>query len=536
MIDFILNDQTIRTDLPTGMTVLDFVRYRQDLKGTKIGCREGDCGACTILVGELTGENLRYRSMTSCLMPLANAAGKHIVTIEGINPEDGSLTPVQQAMVEESGTQCGFCTVGFVMSLTGFCLENAGLNVSSPTVREGAAGPIKPTPAATGASFGKPVDAAISAIDGNICRCTGYKSIERAAERVCKQLADGSLQAAPPYFADIPNRLTKLNSSQPQAETRAVATVPLVGGGTDVYVQKPEYMAETESRPLLYDDRLRGIRDVGQTIEIGASATVTDLLESETMQAAFPDLYKHLKLVSSTPIRNMATLAGNFVNASPIGDMTVWFLALDANIVFDNGREMPLRKLYLGYKRLAKTDTEYIAAIRFRKPGADHYFNFEKVCKRTYLDIATVNTAISLRVESTPGPGWTPPALSKPGAIATGSPHSATTVQNNIANPNSSSYDLGMAAPTDGVVLPRVEHKIIEAHVSAGGVAPIPLYLTETSAFLTGMPVNAQTLADANQIMQAEISPISDVRGTAEYKRLLLRQLFRAHFYELFGE
>ncbi|HEX2640019.1 MAG TPA: 2Fe-2S iron-sulfur cluster-binding protein, partial [Pyrinomonadaceae bacterium] len=152
MVQFILNDQDINTDLSPSTTVLDFVRYHQNLKGTKIGCREGDCGACTILVGELRGDEVRYRSMTSCLMPLANAAGKHIVTVEGINREDGSLTPVQEAMVEASGTQCGFCTVGFVMSLTGFCLD-------------GDSGP----------KSNRPAEAAISAIDGNICRCTGYK-------------------------------------------------------------------------------------------------------------------------------------------------------------------------------------------------------------------------------------------------------------------------------------------------------------------------------------------------------------------------
>src|SRR5688500_17689262 len=123
MTKFILNNEDINTDLRPGTTVLDFVRYRQNLKGTKIGCREGDCGACTILVGEFVNDKVKYRTMTSCLMPLANAAGKHIVSVEGVNPEDGSLTPVQQAMVDESGTQCGFCTVGFVMSLTGLCID-----------------------------------------------------------------------------------------------------------------------------------------------------------------------------------------------------------------------------------------------------------------------------------------------------------------------------------------------------------------------------------------------------------------------------
>src|SRR4051812_11054725 len=173
-------------------------------------------------------------------------------------------------------------------------------------------------------------------------------------------------------------------------------------------------MAENASRPVLYDKELRGIVDLGSTVEIGGSVTVTDLMVSPVMQSIFPDLYKHLKLVSSTPIRNMATLAGNFVNASPIGDMTVWFLALDAEIVLATGEQTPrlqsddsgvtdvrtisLKDFYQGYKHLAKSESEFISAIRFRKPAGVFRFNFEKVCKRTYLDIATVNTAIVLEV------------------------------------------------------------------------------------------------------------------------------------------
>lgn len=492
MIHFILNNEDIETDLHSGTTVLDFVRYHKELKGTKIGCREGDCGACTVLVGELIDDRVRYRSMTSCLMPLANASGKHIVTIEGVNPSDGSLTPVQAAMVAESGTQCGFCTVGFVMSLTGFCVDE--------------------TP--------KTAEMAVSSIDGNICRCTGYKSIERAAISLCDAVREGrgdAVSYAPDYFAGISARLKAIADRNLLSEVRSPQSI--VGGGTDVYVQKPEALVETESTHVFYDDSLRGINDNGLFIEIGASTTVTDLLESPVMQSVFPNLYKHLKLVSSTPIRNMATLAGNFVNASPIGDMTIWFLALDADIIFNNGREMPLRKLYLDYKKLAKTDNEFITSIRFGRPGDDFYFNFEKVCKRTYLDIASVNTAISLTVEATPGPGWTPPALAISDLGSGISDLDASHLQ--IRNPNSQ-------------VPNQVEYKITSAHVSAGGVAPIPLYLKETSEFLKGQPVNAETIDDANAIMQAEIAPISDVRGSAEYKRLLLRQLFRAHFVELF--
>jgi xanthine dehydrogenase small subunit len=146
MIKFILNDQSIETDLPKGSTVLDFVRYHKNLKGTKIGCREGDCGACAILVGELNGDAVKYRTQTCCLMPLANARGKHIVTVEGINRTDGDLTAVQQALIDESGTQCGFCTVGFVMSLTGFCVDE------TPKTKESAIRRLTETSAAAPAT------------------------------------------------------------------------------------------------------------------------------------------------------------------------------------------------------------------------------------------------------------------------------------------------------------------------------------------------------------------------------------------------
>jgi xanthine dehydrogenase small subunit len=468
MIRFILNNQTIETDLPKGATVLDFARYHKNLKGTKIGCREGDCGACTIMVGELVGEKVKYRTQTSCLMPLANAVGKHIVTIEGINKPDNELTPVQQAMVDESGTQCGFCTVGFVMSLTNFCIDD--------------------TP--------KTNEMAVSAIDGNICRCTGYKSIERAALRLT-DAANGlhgdagnldfaiEKETVPEYFAEIKPRLENLKSeiSNPQS---AIRNPQFISGGTDLYVQRPEEMIYSDSENLFDSSDLRFINETGEFVELGASVVVTDLLESEIFQRIFPNLYKHLKLVSSTPIRNMATLAGNFVNASPIGDMTAWFLALDAEIELSEPpvsagglnaktRTIKLKDFYLGYKQLAKSENEFIAKIRFRKDFT--HFNFEKVCKRTFLDIASVNTAISLKVS---------------------------------------------------------ENIIEQARVSAGGVAPIPLYLRNTSEFLFGKEINKNTITEANEIIQTEVSPISDVRGSAEYKRLLLRQLFTAHFVELF--
>src|SRR6478752_2364677 len=190
MIRFILNEQPVATALPAGQTLLDFIRYHQHLKGTKIGCREGDCGACTVLLGTLENGEIKYQSVTSCLVPLGNAAGKHVVTIEGLNLAE--LSPVQQAIIQENGTQCGFCTVGFVVSLTGCCLQ-------------------KDEPALT---------KTIAAMDGNICRCTGYKSLERAAFTITEMLKNkpaaeplnwlAENNFIPNYFQNIPDKLAKL--------------------------------------------------------------------------------------------------------------------------------------------------------------------------------------------------------------------------------------------------------------------------------------------------------------------------------------
>jgi len=197
LIRFILNEKEITTDLPPGMVLLDIIRYHQHLVGTKIGCREGDCGACTVLVGEIVNDQLQYESMTSCLLPIGNAAGKHIVTIEGLNFSD-LLNPVQQAIADEGATQCGFCTPGFVVSLAGFCLSNGEHTQQN----------------------------AIAAIDGNICRCTGYKSIERAAGKVAEIMKERKGEKATifaarkkihaEYFTGIKKKLKTISQSKKQ--------------------------------------------------------------------------------------------------------------------------------------------------------------------------------------------------------------------------------------------------------------------------------------------------------------------------------
>ena len=458
MIKFILNNKNIATGLPPGMVLLDFVRYHQHLMGTKVGCNEGDCGACTMLIGELKNNELQYRSLTSCLTPLGNVHGKHVVTVEGLNME--GLNPIQQAMYDESATQCGFCTPGFVVSLAGFCLS--AKTATAPN--------------------------AIAHIDGNICRCTGYKSIERAAAKVA-ELMQGRQQEEPTlfvsekkilpeWFAGIKQRLYAL-VTEVNGQLHSSTATEWVGGGTDVYVQKHEVLQEAAIRFLLDDERLKGISQKGNRCIIGASATVTELSESPVMQQYFPRLQEYIKLVSSTPIRNIATVGGNLINASPIGDLTIFLLALDATLLFSNGeqkRELPLRQLYKGYKTLDKQAGEQLESISFELPGADTFFHFEKVSKRTNLDIASVNSAICI------------------------------TMQGDI---------------------------IQDIRISAGGVAPIPKLLDRTNDLLKGKTVNDSTIAEAIAIAQTDISPISDARGTADYKRLLLSQLIKAHFLTL---
>lgn len=458
MISFILNDQIIHTEEKPGSTLLDFIRYRAHLTGTKIGCREGDCGACTVLEGKLTDRRIEYRSIVSCLTPLGNAAGKHIVTIEGINT--AGLNPAQQAITQHGGTQCGFCTPGFVVALTGHTMQRQ---------------PSEP-------------GAAIESMGGNICRCTGYKSIERAAITVSNMLKTKnpdnpigwliSQGFLPAYFTSVPKRLKTLIK-----ETGGVpGEKTVIGGGTDLLVQKPDDIADTE--PLLLFDRkdLKGIREENGYCVVGSASTAQDIMQSALMRSYFPRLKAFFFLVSSEPIRNMGTIGGNIGNASPIADLVIFFLALNTTVHLQNTRTgghraVALRKFFLGYKKLDKQAGEIIVSISFPVPDKNTHLNFEKISKRTTLDIASVNSAMGISLQG---------------------------------------------------------DAIRNAHLSLGGVAPVPLYLEKTSSFLAGRKLELDTIRDAYGLLAEEISPISDIRGSKEYKTLLARQLFITHFTELF--
>jgi xanthine dehydrogenase small subunit len=460
-ITLILNNKTLTADVNPNSTLLDFIRKKERLTGTKEVCKEGDCGACSVLVGELKNGAVRYKNVTSCIYPIANAAGKHVVTIEGLN--QNSLNKIQKAYEEENAAQCGFCTPGFIVSTTEYFLNNSERNLEQ----------------------------AYDSISGNICRCTGYGSIKRATEKLVTELPESpedyeervkfltEEKILPEYFLSVKEKLQTLLPQNEIAETDSAGKT-IIAGGTDLFVQRADSLLH-EAGFFMKQNADKYIKEENGKIVLSGTTTFEEFGKSEIIRSLIPNIGKAIKLIASQAIRNSATLAGNIVNASPIGDITIILLALNANLHLKGKteREIALSDFYLDYKKVDLNEGEMIETISFKKPEKDFYFNFEKVSKRTHLDIASVNTAFACVVEN---------------------------------------------------------GKIESATISAGGIAPVPKALKKTSDFLSGKEINNQLLNDAVEMANSEVSPISDVRGSAEYKRLLLGQLIKAHFIELFPE
>jgi len=460
-ISFILNNELVSIKIDPAIVLLDFIRKQKHLTGTKEGCKEGDCGACTVLVGNLKNDKIEYQSVNSCLLPLGNVNHTHIVTIEGLN--SNNLSHIQAGFIKEGASQCGFCTPGFVVSLTGYLINNESYEI----------------------------DKALNSIAGNICRCTGYTSIKRSVNDVINQFKDFdnndpnkislliNNKILPGYFSRIEDRIKNLKTKK--SVERVSDKKSFIAGGTDLYVQKPDELLDQEI-VFIKNKNLSYIKVHKDICRVGAATTFEAINDSPILQSHFPRLKNYFDLLASLPIRNSATVGGNIINASPIGDMTIFFLALNASVVLSNGvnqRKILLKDFFKGYKILDKSDDEYLEYIEFKLPSENSYFNFEKVSKRTHLDIASVNSAMYLETD------------------------------NDI---------------------------ITDIHISAGGISPIPLYLEKTSKFLLRKKVSLDSVAEAIPIVQSEISPISDVRGSEDYKRILLNQLFKAHFVELFPE
>lgn len=464
IIRFILNDELVEAAVPPGMLALDYVRQERQLCGTKLGCKEGDCGACNVIVGSLDASGMvRYLPMTSCLLPMGELVGKHLVTIEGLNGD--SLSPVQSAMVDCGGTQCGFCTPGFVVAMTAGLMEPR-----LPLNKEGM----------------------LYAISGNLCRCTGYRSIKEAGMQVMNRLADQVVDkeriaalceagVLPAYFKEIPGKLKALKD-ETMSPLPVVRDALPIAGGTDLYVQRGETLPEIAVNLLNVQSSVPSAGLEDDCIVVDARMTFEAFAADPMIQSFIPSVSKFNLLIASWPVRTRATLGGNICNASPIADMTCLLMALESELVLRKDgidRILPLKEFYLGYKELNKAPDEIVVQIRFPKPGLGTFIHWEKVSKRTWLDIATVNAATKLVMDG---------------------------------------------------------ETILSASLALGGVAATPLYLRKTSALLTGKILSVANVMEALDCAMTEFNPIGDVRGGADYKRLLARQLLLAQFTELFPE
>ena len=459
---FILNDKEMELSLSQGRSVLDLLRTDLGLYGTKEGCREGECGACTVILGRIP--LVAYRSMPSCLMSAGQLNNTHLVTIEGLQGDRPNR--LQQAFINQGATQCGFCTPGFILSLTGYLLEGRTVTVQG----------------------------AVDALDGNLCRCTGYGSIRRAVEETVEPLLGKvpslqkliELDLLPAYFAGIPQRLAKLRRKSPADSPdwtfdRSEKNRLLIAGGTDLYVQRGDALNTSAPRFLIPESE--PIRVTDGMIELPASATMEQLRQDSHLIDQFPGWREKLRVLASHILRHRATLGGNLVNASPIADCAVLLLALDAHIqlVSSQGarRRFPLRTFFQGYKTLDLNSDELVESLWVTKQDDPQLWNYAKVSKRERLDIASCNSAAVFTLDN--------------GAF-------------------------------------------ISVGLSLGGVAPVPFTARRTMAWLRGKALTQETFLGSLEILQAEISPIDDVRGSAEYKRRLASALMADHYLHCFSD
>ncbi len=349
---FLLNGKPCSEDgAPPSMTVLDWLRTRAHLTGTKEGCAEGDCGACTIVLGRRVDGSLQFQGVNSCLMMLPQIDNCAVLTVEGLAAPDGALHPVQQALVDTDATQCGFCTPGFVMAM--FAFHHGG----------------------------EPADTAIvhEALAGNLCRCTGYRPIVAACRRIAHGPADRFV-AELPALADALSALPACANYRHGAQTflmprsldalfAAMAQVPdaiLLAGGTDLGLRVSK---DREALPAVISveavEELRGIKTGADTIEIGGAVTYTDALPH--LDRHFPSFGTLVRRIGSRQIRNLGTIAGNLATASPIGDTIPCLIALDATVTLAS--RAGERALPVESKRFDQDISTVVAAFRLERRG-----------------------------------------------------------------------------------------------------------------------------------------------------------------------
>jgi xanthine dehydrogenase small subunit len=376
---------------PPTLTVLQYLRQCARLTGTKEGCAEGDCGACTVVQADFAedGKTLRYRAVNACIQFLPTLHGKALITVEGLAGAGGVAHPVQQAMVDQHGSQCGFCTPGFVMSL--YALHQSA----------------RPREALARAD----IDTALA---GNLCRCTGYRPIVDAALASLAAPRDSALdlrlraqlqqmRTGGPLVVDGPG--TRWFSPRTEGElARCLAAHPdarILAGGTDVGLWATKQLRSFAKIVYLGDvATLKHSRVTRSFLEIGAGLAWTDAMP--LLLRHWPRLRELLERFASPPVRNAATVGGNIANGSPIGDSMPAFIALGGELVLKSlagERVLPLEEFYLAYQKTALKPGEYVAALRLPLPKPGLEFRSYKLSKRADQDISAVCIAIALMIE-----------------------------------------------------------------------------------------------------------------------------------------
>ncbi len=454
-----------------GFTLLDFLRENLKLTGTKKGCSEGDCGACTVVIGSYSPlfKRVLYKTVTSCIYPVFKIDGKHVITIEGLD-ENGELHPIQKSFIEHHAVQCGFCTPGMIMSFFGLLLNN-----KKPTEGE-----------------------ILKALSGNLCRCTGYKAIKES----CVELGGRDFKK-PKFVLDVENKLegfsgdTYFSNLPPffpfekyfiPESTKTLFEIlknyrsfKILNGSSDFFVNLNRNLSSPE---VLIDiseiKELKYIEKNGDYLKLGGNVTfreLIDFLRGESILGEFIDV---IEVIGSNQIRNMGTPAGNIGNSSPIADFSLLLLSLDALLTLksnEGNREVYLKDFYRGYKDTLLKENEIISEIKFKIP--EGRISFLKTSKRKEVDIASVNSSLLINL--------------------------------------------------NGDVVGDLK-------ISFGGVYPYPVRIFKGEDFLKGKKVTFENVLKLAEICKDEVKPISDVRGSAEFRKKLVYNHILKHFSNIYSE
>ena len=472
-IRFLLNGEEITlTDVAPDLTLLDWLRLERRLRGSKEGCAEGDCGACTVLVGRLFGDEIIYDAVTACIRFVGSLHGTHVVTIEHLRGENGALHPVQQAMVDHHGSQCGFCTPGFVMSLYGLWMRNP--NPSRPAIEK--------------------------ALQGNLCRCTGYAPIIRAgesmgsygqpqgdvlwAERIAVKekikafndgrrvvIGEGDKQIIVPASLDD---FAAVYEANPNAR--------IVAGSTDVGLWVTKFMRNIG--PVIFIGHLQELKRIAENAsEVRFYAGVSYSEALPVISANFPQLGELWNRIAGEQIRNMGTIGGNIANGSPIGDTPPPFIALGAKLSLRRGehrREIKLEDYFVAYGKQDRQPGEFVESVTLPLLPAGEKFATYKISKRREEDISALCGAFRIFVND---------------------------------------------AGTVGM-----------ARIAFGGMAATPKRAKAVEAALVGKAWTMETVEAALAAFEVDYQPISDMRASAEYRLLTAQNLLKRFFLETSGQ